>query len=863
MCRRGRAAVLLLALLAAKSPGGEVELSVWQLPRPEDTNIQTRVQRAVIDGFRRKYPHIRLVSPTGIAIPGRAMMDTGPLMAIAGGVSPDVIYVNFRQSDTYIQEGFLYPLDEWIEKLSPEERAERILPQVEPVVRRWGPGKKTGADPQKHYWALPYGNYIKGLVWRKDIFKEAGLDPERPPKDWDEYYEFARRCTDPAKGTYGILWDRSISWSWHFYSLVVSAGARAMQDRGEDDWYATFNSPEAVTAYEFVVKLGQQRWQHPSGVVVEGVVCRDDATVRWEQGKVAMREMYLMDDFLVSINPELVGFAPVPVGPTGQRASELNCTMCGIFSGTAKKGPDVLDAAWKYVHFLGSPEAKEIRARVLIENGYGRFANPDYLRKLGYEDYVRRIPASWREAFQNAMKDGVPEPYGRNCHMIYEYMARPAEDLLEEGVGLGDRPREDVRARIQQVLDSYVRKANVKMIGHVPPAEMRKRRTVAAVVAAAIAAAFLSLFVYVIRVFTPPGTRRFGGWQFRRYWFAYLILLPALGSVLLWQYVPLLRGTVIAFQDYHILLPKQWVWLDNFAEVLFDTEFWSSLWYSLVYAFLSVAFGFATPIALAVLLHEVPRGKVLFRTLYYLPAVISGLVVMIMWKQFYDKSDSGFLNQIVTGVPWWTSYLVFALLVGAFAAGAVSSARQKRTAAAVVFVSLGFLSALGAVLFARFVGVPRMTSQNWLGDRDWAMLCVVLPSVWAGVGPGCLIYLAALKTIPEDLYESADIDGAGFFAKLWHVTLPSIKVLIIINFIGAVVTAFRVSGYILVMTGGGPGDATKVLALKVFYDAFVYLRFGIATSTAWILGSLLLGFTVFQLKRLSRVEFRAAAAGLR
>jgi multiple sugar transport system permease protein len=138
------------------------------------------------------------------------------------------------------------------------------------------------------------------------------------------------------------------------------------------------------------------------------------------------------------------------------------------------------------------------------------------------------------------------------------------------------------------------------------------------------------------------------------------------------------------------------------------------------------------------------------------------------------------------------------------------------------------------------------------------MPCVILPTVWAGIGPGCLIYLAALKTIPEDLYEAADLDGAGFLGKTWHITIPSIRVLIAINFIGAVIGAFRVAEYILAMTGGGPAKATQVLALKIFYDAFVYLRFGFATATAWVLGGMLIGFTVFQLKRLSRVEFRTA-----
>ena len=155
----------------------------WQLPRPESTSIRAMCDREVIRAFKKKFPYIKPYAPQGISIPELGM-DSRPLMAIAGGVSPDVIYVNFRQSDTYIQEGFLYPLDEWINKLPAEERKERILPQVEKVIRRWGPGKASGVDTEKHYWPLPYGNYIKGMVWQKDLFKSVGLAPGGPPKDW-------------------------------------------------------------------------------------------------------------------------------------------------------------------------------------------------------------------------------------------------------------------------------------------------------------------------------------------------------------------------------------------------------------------------------------------------------------------------------------------------------------------------------------------------------------------------------------------------------------------------------------------------------------------------------------------------------
>jgi ABC-type sugar transport system permease subunit/ABC-type glycerol-3-phosphate transport system substrate-binding protein len=843
-----------LTCRAAEHPGEPVKLTVWALPRPDDTGIDARCHRAVINAFQKKYPHIILSAPTGIEIPEMSAMDTKPLMAIAGGVSPDVIYVNFRQSDTYIQEGFLYPLDQWLNKLPKDEQDERILPQIRKVIFRRGPGNRDGSDTERHYYALPYGTYVKGLCWRKDLFQSSGLDPERPPKDWQELLDFARRCTNPLKGTYGLAWTRSPHWSAYFYSILCSAGARAMEERGDENWYASFNSPSAVTAYEFIVQLLQGPWRHSSGRIVEGVVCRDDAAgLKWAQGQIAIIERYFTDDLLADINPELVGIAPVPAGPDGRRSSEINCAMCGIFSGTAAKGRETLEAAWQFVHFMGSREAKDLRTTVLVENGYGIFANPVTLERLGYTDYLRRIPQSWRDAFREAVANGEPEPYGRNCQMIYNYMAAPADQMQIEG--LGHKPPEMARQRIVQILNDYVQRANERMIGHIPPAAMKIRRIVATMTVLFILAGFAWLFRYVTRVFTPSGSR--GSWQFSRFRLAYFMLLPAVLLILLWRYVPMFWGATMALQDYHILLPSTWTGIDNFAAVLWDPEFWQSLRASLWYAFLSIVMGFFAPIALAILLHEVPRGKVLLRTLYYLPAVISGLVVMLMWKNFFEPSDRGLLNQLITGMPKWGWHSAAILITLALALSSYFNARNGHSFAAKILGMLAVMGAAGTAALIAWGNFP-LKPQRWLENPRWAMPCIILPTVWAGLGPGCLIYLAALKTIPDDLYEAADLDGAGFFGKIWHVTIPTISILIFMNFIGAVINAFRVAEYILAMTGGGPAGETRVLALKVFYDAFVHLRFGFATATAWILGAMLIGFTVLQMKRLSNIEFKTA-----
>jgi multiple sugar transport system permease protein len=113
-----------------------------------------------------------------------------------------------------------------------------------------------------------------------------------------------------------------------------------------------------------------------------------------------------------------------------------------------------------------------------------------------------------------------------------------------------------------------------------------------------------------------------------------------------------------------------------------------------------------------------------------------------------------------------------------------------------------------------------------------------------------------LKGIPDDLYDAADIDGTNFFQKLAFIVVPSLKALIIMQFIAAFIASAQQSGFILVMTFGGPNEATKVADLLIFERAYLYLKFGIATTMAWMLGMMLMGFTILQLKKLKNMEFR-------
>lgn len=870
-----------------------IHLTLYEMPDPTDPSPGVQAEVAVLKEFTRRFPavfaeryraryrahpgiygqrnwdkvEIQLHRFSGISIAG-AYMDSRPLMAIAGGVSPDIIYVNFRQSDTYIQQGFLYPLDkpddQYLTSLTEAEQEFRVHPKIWPVIKRSGP------DGETHVWAMPKGGVLgKVMLYRKDILDAHGIAYPQNDWTWDDFFEMCRKVTNPAEGTYGLLLTRGFHESFNWMSFLWSAGGEAVVfDRTKNQWQAVFNTPGAVAALDFYTRLCTEPWMDPRGRKRYGYAYKEaEGGKKWSLGKIAFCQANIDEKMFAEINPDITGMAAVPRGPTGLRGGEINSRMQGIFAGVKEKA--VRDAAWEYLRFSESRDAVGIRTHILVEGGMGRFINPRYLRMFGYEDIIRLAPKGWEECFDIAIASGKPEPYGRNCQLVYDHMTQPlvkAEALALAGALANDKAER--YRQLKDLLDEAVKETNEKMIGLIPPAEMLKRRLTALLALALIGAGFTLVFRKIAKVFAGPGVagERPAGWGFRKYLWAYLLLFPALLTIFFWNYLPLGMGSLLAFQDYRIMGGSPWVGVDNFGAVLWDKAWWLTVWNSARYCFLVIGLTFLPPVILAVLLQEIPRGKILFRTIFYLPAVISGLVVIYLWQSFYEPTEYGVLNAAVLSIPA-AGYL---LLGGVFFLILFFFARRLFVHDKYLIAGLCFLA--GAALFLFFFNFarPMLTQEGvswyqalfrkpqepyrWLLDPRSAMFCCVLPMVWAGLGPGCLIYLAALKGIAEDFYEAADIDGASFIDKILFVVIPILKPLLIIQFIGIFIGAWQSEAFILAMTGGA--SDTEVAGLHIFYKAYMYLKFGPAAAMAWVLGFMLIGFTVHQLRILSRLEFK-------
>lgn len=815
--------------------GKPVEITVFGLPQATDAyDVSTKATVAVAQEFMHRYPNVRLKPFSFVKVPAGGLSissDTDILMSMAAGTAADVLVVNFRQSDTYIRQSFLLPLDKYYAQWAKAPGGKEEMQHMFPSEELWKVIKRPGADGKTHIWTLPPSLLVMALNYRKDLLRGAGdriravgLDPNKPPTNWDEFYQMCLQVCDPKESIYGFAQPNT----WYLTWVLWGAGSEILDyDTKKQEWHAAYDDPGAVEAFRFGWKLVKGPWsicpkdgvhftldplngtgecpkchtaynrkQLDAKNVFEGVVVPQGAPDAWGLGKQAFNMMY-MDDLQVNMNrvdPALIGVTIAPKGPGGKSSSELNCSMLAI-NGTVKDQAKI-DAAWAYIRFRGSEVAKRLQTKMFVEAGFAKFLNPAWLRQFGYTSYLREADPGWEQTYDYALKHGHPEPYGKNAQQIYNEM--------EFGWGnIKTLTNPDTKA-VAILLKESVARTNERLIGTITPQEKKNRDTWALVLVVGSLIMFGFLLKFTLNtygaVLETPGQRNNAA--MRRVIVAWIIMLPALCAVMLFQYYPLARGSTIAFQDYQIINGIHWVGLSNFGQVLFNQAFWDALKNSLIFAAVSLAIGFFAPVGLALLLHEIPRGSLFLRIVYFLPSITSGIVVMLLWKQMYDPSPYGILNQI----------------------------------------------------FA-FFHIPQ---QQFLTDPMLALFWVVIPGIWMGMGPGSIIYLAAMRQIPEDYYEAADVDGAGFFAKLRMITIPYLKPLLIINFVGACVGAFKSFEQIMIMTGGGPAEKTTVLGLSIWQNAFMYLRYGYATAMGWVLASLLIGFTIFQLSYLSKVQFRLA-----
>ncbi|MCC6422925.1 MAG: extracellular solute-binding protein, partial [Phycisphaerales bacterium] len=590
----------------APTPPEKHELIILRaglLPARGDISPVAQADRQVIGLFKSRYPWIEPVSTAGLQMPGGRSTDMLPFMQIAGDIAPDLMSVNFRQSETYISMKLLYPLDQYIEAeaqvhladsgalSTPEYRkqlatgkgwpelSKRLYDQAWDVMRRDCPygdhcpyRDKWGQPPlarHKHVFIFPIQPLVIVMVYNRGLIAEHANEgvQQRAPRDWDELIRWAKIMTNPPH-EYGMTMSFEYA-SWNFLSFLYSAGGEVVKQDENGIWHCVIDTPEATEAAWFFARLRLEKIVR-NGRTYRGVmVAADniDPNVRY-----AYVFNYIDSQFFSQATDlSTTGIGPVPAGPSGLQHSEFNARMVGIFAGLRDQ-PERRDAAWAYTMFYDGPEARKLRMEKMVDSGLGRFVRPEILREFNtdgrYNDIIRQIPKELDETYRIAMTGGIPEPYGKNCQYVYYELQKPLGEILNNpdviaAVDSGDA--QAGKAIISQILKRSARAIDQKLLGLLPPPVERRRQVISWVVIALVAAIFALVFRWVFRTFRPPEGLEAGAWQFGKYRYAYMLMLPAVLTIGMWMYWPLVKGTVIAFQDYSVLGESQWVGSAHFA----------------------------------------------------------------------------------------------------------------------------------------------------------------------------------------------------------------------------------------------------------------------------------------------------------
>jgi ABC-type glycerol-3-phosphate transport system substrate-binding protein len=314
----GLVVVFLLASvsISTAAPSEKIKVRVSGLPNPSLTTPTAVAAQRVVDRFLELNPDVKLVSAEGLQIETMASEVT-TIMMIAGDIAPDVLNMNFRSMDTFVSQNMVAPLDKYVAMAEAKgvDVTGRILPQVRDVVYRPWP------DGERHLYGLPEELFVVGLFYNQELFRRAGLPP-RAPQDWKEMLEAARRLRALGPDINPLELSSGQGASWNLMSFLWSAGGEAVKEVGPNVWRADFNTPEAVTAYEFYYQLVE-------GDRLAGRNVGADRT-RPRRETVGMFFNYIGN--AAGGDLEAFAFGAVPRGPTGIRGSEVNSRVLGVYS---------------------------------------------------------------------------------------------------------------------------------------------------------------------------------------------------------------------------------------------------------------------------------------------------------------------------------------------------------------------------------------------------------------------------------------------------------------------------------------------------------------------------------------------------
>ena len=789
-------AMIALCLLTAVSAAAqeEIRLYYWGYELDLLSVDLLRDFEARHDG-RDGTPRIRVVMGQSASI-DRTQDPQRLLCAVAGGDPPDVVWFDRFAVSEWAARGAFMDLQEFLERDLRERPDDPLTLHPETFFEPcWAEANYEG-----RLFAVPSDTDNRALYYNLDALEKyaselipAGcVDPDDPtkvgpPRTWDQLKRAAEIMTEYDER--GVL--RQVGFIPNFGNswLYIYGWLNGGEFMSADGRTCTLNDPKIVEALVFMTEIYDLMGGADKVMAFQSALQTGDLDP-FISGKVAMK---IDGDYFLqgigAIKRELrFGVAPAPA-PEGMP----RFGWCGGWAYVIPTGARHPEEAWEFIKYMVSQRAYEIRANMERQTVTAtgsvfipRMSSRADITHWAMTHYLYPQPGV-EDTFKNAMRvfvDMMPESRYRPVTPVGQILWNEHVRAMENGI-YKRFDVNDLRRNAQIALDrgTAVVQAELDRIYAPKPYPEISWTPIVVSYIAMILLIIAGLYWHFNRRVTASG-------YFRREFYAgYFFAMPWFIGFLVFGGGPLIFSLFMSFCEYDVLSPPRFVGLNNYQELFFnDPLFYKSLW-NTVYMAIGIPLGMMVSLGIALLLNHEVKGMAVYRTLYYLPAIMPGVAASILWIWIFNPHE-GILN----------------------------------------------------ALLAR-VGIQ---GPAWLQQESWSKPSLILMGLW-GAGAGMIVWLAGLKGIPRHLYEAAELDGAGVFRRFFSITLPMLSPYILFNMVMGLIGTFQIFTQAYIMTRGGPVDSTLFYAFALFNNAFRYMKMGYASAMAWILFAIVLVLTLLQL----------------
>jgi multiple sugar transport system permease protein len=712
-------------------------------------------EKIAIDGmvarFNATHPGIHV---RGMLMPAQQIQQK-MLLSVAGGVPPDVVrFYTDLGGELMARKGL-----ERVDQLAVRDGVDLRLFYPVSVRQNLYGGRLYG---------MPWVLSPMALLYNKRLFREAGLDPNHPPRTWSELEHDAERLT--KKDANGNLTQLGFADVNSFREFLWQSGGDLLTPDGR---HPAFQSPIGAAVLTHWVGVQDRLAGNFDALTAFSSQFSGAASDAFGMQKVAMR---LDSPFRI---PDLRRYFPkLDYGVTAVPTSRDHVIEVVGNSLVIPRGSKHKEAAWQFIKFATT---KAELLQVCASSGrlpalIAAANDPSYTTDPLLGPFVRELP------------------YGRSIPVVPGYMEM--QDAIDRQVELAFKHKKTAESALQAAAadsERILSRSNEDVTGL--PVVRWSRVLIG--LGAILFVALVTVGTIVARATRHSKRERREALEF------YGFLAPWLFGFLLLTFGAVGASLALSFSKWDVLTPGRWVGIRNYTDLFtHDPRFIKSLENTAVYTVMAVPTAVVAGLLMAMLLNLRLAGIRIFRTLFYLPVVVSGVATALLWRELFNPT-TGLLNKILT---------------------------------------LHVRPAFGhGFHWAPLV----MNPPGWLTDPVWSKPALVIMAVW-GVGGAMLIYLAGLQGIPAQLYEAAELDGARGWKRFRHVTLPLLTPVIFYQLVMGIIGSFQVFTQAFVMTNGtgAPEDSLLFYVLYLFNNAFQWLKIGYASAMAWVLFVIVLLITL-------------------